>query len=274
MTKRVFIPLCAIALVLSMCFAALADTIRLKDGSVIHGEVVGFKDQQFTVLVGGGARGRRSTLTLYMEDVESIEFEAGTGAASSAGANDDDNVTTGVSNPPSTQTSTQLPGPAPTRPANQGSSTTQPPSTRTNTTPTTTTSSSTTSKPVSIQINTRVRGDNASNGWTNSGLVVRRGQHVRITSMGQVSLGNGRFSTPAGLSTLTDKDKLMQDEATGALICVVGDDNNDFILIGRARDFVAQRDGVLFLGVNEGNLNDNTGAYDAVIEAEVMGGGR
>ena len=25
---------------------------------------------------------------------------------------------------------------------------------------------------------------------------------------------------------------------------------------------------VLFLGVNEGNLNDNTGSYEAVIEAE------
>jgi hypothetical protein len=66
----------------------------------------------------------------------------------------------------------------------------------------------------------------------------------------------------------------MQDEATGALIAVIGDDNNDFVFVGRTRDFVAQRDGVLFLGVNEGNLNDNTGAYDAVIEAEVMGGGR
>jgi hypothetical protein len=31
---------------------------------------------------------------------------------------------------------------------------------------------------------------------------------------------------------------------------------------------VAQRDGVLFLGVNEGDLADNTGTYDVVIEAE------
>ena len=34
------------------------------------------------------------------------------------------------------------------------------------------------------------------------------------------------------------------------------------------RDFVAQRDGVLFLGVNEGDLSDNTGSYDVAIEAE------
>jgi hypothetical protein len=276
MSKRVFIPLTAIALVLSLCVAAFADTIRLKDGSVIHGQVVGFRDQQFTVLVGGGARGRRSTLTLYMEDVESIEFDSATGGNQSTGvgAGDDDNTISGVTTQPSSQPSTQLPRPTPSRPGNQTPSNPQPSSSnrpntsgsQTNTNP----SRPTGSQPVSVPIPVRVRGDSTANGWTNTGLVVRRGQHIRITSTGQVSLGNGRFSTPAGVSSVPDKDKLMQDEATGALIAVVGDDNNDFIFVGRTRDFVAQRDGVLFLGINEGNLNDNTGAYDAVIEAEVM----
>jgi hypothetical protein len=287
MSKRVLIPLLAVALVLSLCVAAFADTIHLKDGSVIRGQVVGFKDQQFTVLVGGGARGRRSTLMLYMEDVESIEFDSATGAntsganSSAGNADDDDNVMSGVTTQPSTQPSAPLPRPSPSRPSTQPQTNTQPSSNRPNTTGTTTTTTprpNTTrpagSQPVSIQINARVRGDNSANGWTNTGLVVRRGQRIRITAMGQVSLGNGRFSTPAGVTSITDREKLMQDEATGALIAVIGDDNNDFIFIGRTRDFVAQRDGVLFLGVNEGNLNDNTGAYDAVIEAEVMGSGR
>ncbi len=280
MSKRVFIPLSAIALVLTLCVAAFADTIRLKDGSVIHGKVIGYRDQQFTVLIGG----RRSTLTLYMEDVESIEFDSTTGANSSAGnAGDDDNTMSGVTTTqPSTQPSTQQSRPTPSRPNNQPQSNPQPssnrPSTTGTTTPTTTTRPNTSrptgSQPASIQINARVRGDNTANGWTNTGLVVRKGQRIRVTAMGQVSLGNGRFSTPAGVTSITDRDKLMQDEATGALIAVIGDDNNDFVFIGRTRDFVAQRDGVMFLGVNEGNLSDNTGAYDAVIEAEVMGGGR
>ncbi|HET6890668.1 MAG TPA: hypothetical protein VFH31_06165, partial [Pyrinomonadaceae bacterium] len=117
-------------------------------------------------------------------------------------------------------------------------------------------------------IKVSVRADNANNGWTNSGLVVRKGQRLRITSTGRVSLGRGRFSTPGGVSIMSDSDRLMRNEPTGALIAVVGDDNDDFILIGTRRDFVAQRDGVLFLGVNEGDLNDNTGTYDVVIEAE------
>lgn len=64
----------------------------------------------------------------------------------------------------------------------------------------------------------------------------------------------------------------MRSQSTGGLIAVIGDDNDDFIFIGASRDFVAQRDGVLFLGVNEGNLSDNTGYYDAVIEAEAASG--
>jgi len=60
----------------------------------------------------------------------------------------------------------------------------------------------------------------------------------------------------------------MRNEATGGLIAVIGDDNDDFLFLGPRRDFVAQRDGVLFLGVNEGELTDNTGTYDVVIEAE------
>jgi len=88
-----------------------------------------------------------------------------------------------------------------------------------------------------------------------------------------VSLGGGRFSTPAGMAGSPDSEKLMRTEATGALIAVIGDDNDDFLLIGTRRDFVAQRDGVLFLGLNEGNLTDNTGTYDVVIEAEAGGSG-
>src|SRR5258707_15575019 len=51
--------LLAFALLISLVSPLLADTIRLKDGSVIRGQVIGFKDQQFTILVGGGRRCRR-----------------------------------------------------------------------------------------------------------------------------------------------------------------------------------------------------------------------
>ena len=244
--RKTFRLLLALTLLLSTAAPLLADTIRLKDGSVIRGQVIGFKDQQFTILIGGNARGRRGQTTVYVEDVESIEFDANT----SAGPSNTDEMTA-RNNPPVMRPNDQ--------PENNGGSsprTVDPPNS---------------APPTFFTIKVGVRADSANNGWTNSGLVVRKGQRLRISASGRVSLGRGRFSTPGGLGTIQDSDKLMRNEATGALIAVIGDDNDDFILIGPRREFVALRDGVLFLGVNESDLADNTGSYDIVIEAEAVG---
>ena len=245
--KKTFHLLLSTLLLVSLSTPLLADTIRLKDGSVIRGQVIGFKDQQFTILIGGNARGRRGQTTVYVEDVESIEFDSnpGSGAATDESARN---------NAPLSRPS------SPNNPPDNGV-----PDTRTiDTSPVSAT-------PTFFTIKVGVRADNANNGWTNSGLVVRKGQRLRISASGRVSLGRGRFSTPGGMTSIQDNDKLMRNEATGALIAVIGDDNDDFLLIGPRRDFVAQRDGVLFLGVNEGDLADNTGSYDIVIEAEASG---
>jgi hypothetical protein len=246
--KKTFRLLLSVLLLVSISTPLLADTIRLKDGSVIRGQVIGFKDQQFTILIGGNARGRRGQTTVYVEDVESIEFDATAGAP---GATEEGSARNNV------------PLSRPSKPNNQPDTTTSdrsldPPPV----------SSAT---PTFFTIKVGVRADTANNGWTNSGLVVRKGQRLRISASGRVSLGRGRFSTPGGLAMIQDTDKLMRNEATGALIAVIGDDNDDFLLIGPRREFVAQRDGVLFLGVNEGDLADNTGSYDIVIEAEASG---
>ena len=254
------------ALVLALFVPALADTIRLKDGNVIRGQVIGFRDQQFTVLVGSGTQGRRSRTLVYVEDVESIEFDSATTAAAASLANDDTQTSNNStppyqpprSNPPAADTSRVPP----------------------RTTPQSAPSSAPTFFTIKVGVNAKQcsvpapRGEVcAPNGWTNTGLVVRQGQRLRISSTGRVSLGGGRFSTPAGMAGSPDGEKLLRTEATGALIAVIGDDNDDFLLIGTRRDFVAQRDGVLFLGLNEGNLTDNTGTYDVVIEAEAGGSG-
>lgn len=248
--RKTFRLLLAVTLALSTAAPLLADTIRLKDGSVIRGQVIGFKDQQFTILIGGNARGRRGQTTVYVEDVESIEFDANT----SSGTTTED--LTAQNNPPAM------------RPSNPNTQTDNSIGTSPRTIDPGPVSSA---PPTFFTIKVGVRADSANNGWTNSGLVVRKGQRLRISASGRVSLGRGRFSTPGGLATIQDSDKLMRNEATGALIAVIGDDNDDFILVGPRREFVAQRDGVLFLGVNEGDLADNTGNYDIVIEAEAVG---
>jgi hypothetical protein len=114
----------------------------------------------------------------------------------------------------------------------------------------------------------RVLADATANGWTNANLVVKKGQRIRVTASGRIALGNGRYATPAGLNSLPDNEKLMKRESTGGLIAVIGDDNNEFIFIGNSKEFVAPRDGLLFFGVNEGNLDDNSGSFDVTVEAE------
>jgi hypothetical protein len=247
--KKISSALSALSLALALVVPSLADTIHLKDGAVIRGQVIDFKDQQFTILIGAGTKGRRSRTMVYVEDVESIEFDSGTTGSAAATANED------MGAQPNAE-----PAAKPQRTNSQAE--------KTNASPRTTGSLPTDAPPTFFTIKVAVRADNANNGWTNSGLVVRKGQRLRINASGRVSLGNGRFSTPVGIATLPDNEKLLRTEATGALIAVIGDDNDDFILIGSRHDFVAQRDGVLFLGVNEGNLKDNTGTYDVVIEAE------
>jgi len=249
--KITFRLLLSVLLLLSLVTPLLADTIRLKDGSVIRGQVIGFKDQQFTILIGGNAKGRRGQTTIYVEDVESIEFDSGSGLPSAT-----EDTSMARNNPPplnNSRRTTQSEPPA-SEPRLDSSGGNSP-----------------AASPTFFTIKVAVRADSSNNGWTNSGLVVRKGQRLRISASGRVSLGRGRFSTPGGVSNLNDNDKLMRNEQTGALIAVIGDDNDEFILIGPRREFVAQRDGVLFLGVNEGDLTDNTGSYDIVIEAEATG---
>src|SRR6185369_982561 len=103
MMKNYFVrSLIVFALVLGVTVPALADTIRLKDGSVIRGQIVSFKNEQFTILVGSGTRGRKSQITVYMEDVESIEFD-NTGNTSTNQTDSTNNNTQPTYQPPVTQ---------------------------------------------------------------------------------------------------------------------------------------------------------------------------
>src|SRR5258707_14791173 len=100
--KKFFVrAVAAFALVFAVSVPVLADTIRLKDGSVIRGQIVSFKNEQFTILVGSGARGRKSRITVYMEDVDSIEFDSIGNTNNSTGpSNDTTNNNKPVYQPP------------------------------------------------------------------------------------------------------------------------------------------------------------------------------
>ncbi|HVF47976.1 MAG TPA: LecA/PA-IL family lectin [Pyrinomonadaceae bacterium] len=236
-------------LILSLSSLAFADTIRLKDGSIIKGKIVSFNSGRFLIAMGEGSR--RRELSFTPAEVESISF-------------DEADASISTRRNASYEKPAERPAPPSVTQANDTS--------RTNTarpvlTPSNPSGSKTTAGSMApIEWRIKVLADNTSNGWTNSGWVVKKGQRIRISGDGTVSLGRGTSSSPSGVASLEDNQKLLKNVATGALVAVIGDDNNDFIYVGAEREFTAVRDGALFLGINEGNLNDNSGSYEVKIE--------
>lgn len=104
--------------------------------------------------------------------------------------------------------------------------------------------------------------------WTNTYMTVKRGDTIVLEASGSVTLDlAGRTAGPNGIPH-TDGAKLISDKPTGALIAVVGVDNNDFLFVGTAGRFVAERTGLLFLGVNEGDLTNNSGSFSVRVRIE------
>lgn len=216
--------------------AALADTIYLKNGSVIRGKVSSFAEDQFVVVLNTGSDRYLSKAMIHVSDVARIEFDSAPAP------------------PPEEKQPEPQPKPEPTErvapPADSAPAPAPP------------------ARKAAGQVRTATVDVPAQRDWTSTGLIVRRGDLIRITATGTVTLdSNGQTSGPEGIE-LNDPKKLMQDRPTGALIAVIGADNDDFIFIGRSAEFVAARDGLLFLSVNEGNLSDNSGSFKAVIEVQ------
>jgi hypothetical protein len=243
-------------LVFLVTTTTFADTVRLKDGSIIKGKIVGFTGGKFTIEVGEGSRKRE--LSFDAGEVESIEFETIVRQSSSDAATASTVPTSTKRNEVVVRDTIERKGAEPVAKDEPVKST------PTDAVQLPVSTNSATSKPIELSI--KVLADNTFNGWTNSGWVVKKGQRIKITGAGEISLGNGKSSNAGGLWDVEDETKLLKAVPTGALIAVIGDNNNDFIYIGNEREFVASRDGALFLGVNEGNLNDNTGAFTVKIE--------
>lgn len=251
----------SVGLIFMLASGAFADTIRLKDGSIIKGRITSFGGGKFEIVLGEGTR--RKSMSLVAAEIESIQFDDDNRAAVPRAVVTDNSQAYYKpapqpvrQAPPVAAVKTPIKSPVDTAqrkavPAVVANAPRTPPS-------------AALVKPV--EVNVKVLADNTANGWTNSGFVVKRGQRIRITGDGQISLGGGKTSDPSGLYDLNDDGKLMKSVPTGALIAVIGDNNNEFIYVGSTREFIASRDGSLFLGVNEGNLNDNSGSYAVKVE--------
>jgi hypothetical protein len=104
--------------------------------------------------------------------------------------------------------------------------------------------------------------------WVDSGIDVRRGERVRVDATGTIYAGRSRI-TPVGLRT-TDPSAPLPRGAEGALIGAIGNEpDSPIIEIGAGREFVADRDGRLYLTANRSSYTDARGAFNVRIRKEV-----
>ena len=226
--------------------SSLADTVKLRDGSILKGKVVSYTQRKFTIEVYIG--GAISQHVVPVEEVESVEFDqSDQGAISRA-------EPAGASQSPSAPPRGGIPrdnAPRDNAPEVTTPDSGPPPGV-----------DNAGALPVIAEKTVSVA---AAADWTSTEIRIQRGQRIVITATGEVDLGDSQRTGPDGIS-LTDNRKLVAARPTGSLIAVVGDDNDDFIFVGSAIAFVAPHNGILFLSVNEGNLKDNTGAFVARVK--------
>jgi hypothetical protein len=108
--------------------------------------------------------------------------------------------------------------------------------------------------------------------WTDTGLVVQKGDDVSVTAAGTVypavpnrSLLNG----PSGLANRPDlvSRSVLPTANHASLIGRVGDNGTPFN-VGASTRFTASVPGRLFLGINDIGLENNDGAFQARVTIE------
>lgn len=110
------------------------------------------------------------------------------------------------------------------------------------------------------------RVPHSSSTWTDTQFVVRQGARVEITASGLVELSNRRISDPSGQKDSTRNRAIKAP--TAGLLAVIGDDNDDFIFVGKSRVFVAPRTGILLFGINHGSLRVVNGSYRVTVQIQ------
>lgn len=224
-----------VLLMILMPIPILADTLRLRNGSTLKGKVLRFDGKEFTVTLDG----TQSRAIVLLGDVESIEFDASPVAPPIP----DRPMPREETAAPDTSTRPPLKQEPPTAAAPEPEA--PPPA-----------------EPAGREYNIDV---SAREVWVDSGVDVTVGQRVKISASGRVTLAAGRTTGPEG-TDLKDPDKLLENEATGGLIGVIGDDNDEFFFVGASKEIVAKRGGRLFLMLNEGSLEDNSGAFKVRVQ--------
>lgn len=253
-------------------------TMKLKNGSILRGKVIKFDGRDFTIILAG----TRSRALIALEDVESIDFGQDVEAEVSQP------IPSGATAPPSRraeeQQSSRVPPPSPLPQTSPPSPQPSPPAA----------SSSSTARPQPLSAEGSVKEAPpaaqpspvhssgallpqfrettvtilaAEGNWQDTGLDVHKGHRIRISATGRIRISPTQSCGPEGIE-LKDPAKMMAQKPSGGLIAVIGDDNDDFVFVGRGTELIARRSGRLFLMINDSRYEDNAGELTVKIQVE------
>ncbi|MFN2577690.1 MAG: LecA/PA-IL family lectin [Pyrinomonadaceae bacterium] len=103
--------------------------------------------------------------------------------------------------------------------------------------------------------------------WIDSGIYLHRGERVNVSATGVITAGRSRIA-PDGLRS-TDPTAPLPNASEGELIGAIGQDPRAPIIeLGSNREFVADRNGRLFLTANRGSFADARGSFNVQVRRE------
>lgn len=102
--------------------------------------------------------------------------------------------------------------------------------------------------------------------WIDTGLVVRPGQDIMFSCSGSINIDSRTTVFQDGeLNLVWNKMKTMPTQPTGALIARVGEDGPPFYVGNNRAPMRINRDGKLYIGINDFDFKDNSGSFRVVI---------
>jgi hypothetical protein len=108
---------------------------------------------------------------------------------------------------------------------------------------------------------------NANQGWTDTGVDVNAGDHVVFRASGEILIGRspGQNATPDGNPGFRSPKYPDPTAPGGALIGRVGARGKPFGIGMQTQPLPMPASGRLYLGVNDNELDDNSGAFTVVV---------
>jgi hypothetical protein len=106
----------------------------------------------------------------------------------------------------------------------------------------------------------------ASQPWTDTGIIVARGERVQFQANGDITIGANMSSGVGGspAATVPTSKYPVPTAPVGALIAKIGN-GTPFLIGGNNQPITMPANGRLSLGVNDDHLADNSGAYPVSI---------